>query len=104
MSENHLFDPYDASDPEQIERARQQTEMIEDEKRDFMIGALRTRGGRAWFWGLLMDCGLSLKTIGATAEVTQFFDGKREIGWQLMRTLATANPEGFALMLKEHNV
>ena len=97
---------YDASDPEQVAKAEAARSLRESQLRQVEAAILATPQGRMWVWSILSgDCHLWEKKIAISGQHEQgFFDGQQAIGQGLMRRLARANPELFAMMLTENDL
>lgn len=96
---------YDASDPEQIEKAKKAAQQREQEHRNIEAELLDSKPRREWVWAVLRDLHVfeqRLPMSGSEYEAG-ILNGEREAGLRLMRRLARSNPTGFAKMLSEND-
>ena len=89
-----------AADPEQVERAKQKAESLNDRRLNDIREVLNTRRGRRFFWRYLEICGV-YKTSNADQHQIFFNEGMRNIGLQLLADLNEAAPEVYLIMLRE---
>jgi hypothetical protein len=71
---------------------------------DFLVAAMSTSAGRAWFHDLLAKCTIFDGSFSADALLEAFAKGQRNIGLQVYNDIVSNCPDYFVLMMKEANV
>lgn len=94
---------YDASDQEQVNKARQKVGREKKAHLNFVHNILQTPDGRKWYYRLLAECEtLRISYMrGENEKDSGFREGKRFIGFQLMADAKKADPKMFFKMLEE---
>jgi hypothetical protein len=98
-------EPYDAADPKQIEASEKAVQARLEERRQFVMHAMMTPGGRAWFGQFLRDCHTMEKRFSMTGSTleTEYFNGQQSIGQGVLIELVKHSPEGVRIMLLEQD-
>lgn len=93
--------PYDASDPVQVNNARKKAARLERERLDFVKAILDLPQGRKWMWQLLERCYIHSNPValGDTHATYQNL-GRQDIGKSLLAD-AMQFPEEYVQMAKE---
>jgi len=89
-----------AADPEQVERAKQKSESLNDQRINDVREILSTVRGRRFYWRYLEICGI-FRTSNSDSSQIFFNEGMRNIGLQLLADLNEAAPDAYLLMLQE---
>ena len=90
-----------AADPEQVKKAKEKEETLDDRRLNDIREVLNTVRGRRFYWRYLGICGVYRTSL---ADQHQIFynEGMRNIGLQLLADVNEAAPEAYLLMLKEN--
>lgn len=89
-----------AADPEQVQRAKEKQESLNDQRLNDIREVLNTKRGRRFFWRYLTICGV-FRTSNADQSQIFFNEGMRNIGLQLLADVNEAAPDAYLLMLRE---
>lgn len=95
-----LTQPYDASDPEQVQKRRTKAGRRKAEDKKVIKKLLETREGRAWYWELLARAGVFTTSMPSDANAIKmaFAEGRREFGLFLITQVP---PDKLILMMRE---
>ena len=97
-------EPYDASDPKAIKKAQEAVAQRDEERRQVAAAVLGSMQGREWLYQLLRDTGLFKDlTITPSEYANGYSNGRRDVGFSLMRALGRADPVNFAALLVEND-
>lgn len=103
MDEPQVGAPYDAADPEQVERAERAAKRHEKAMRVVVATLLSTPDGRAWMWGHLVSGHIfEASFVAGDPHLTSFRDGERNAMLRLLGDVMRAAPEQYMLMAKEN--
>ena len=89
-----------AADPEQVKKAKQKQESLNDRRLNDVREVLNSRRGRRFMWELLDFCGV-FKTSFADQHQIFYNEGQRNVGLKLLADVNEAAPEAYLLMLRE---
>ena len=92
---------YDATNPEHIERRRQEVAENLAKQQEGLRKILDTYHGRAYIWRQLAECGVFKTSFTGDAEHTFFNEGRRDIGIKMLEEVLTISPKAFTLMQSE---
>ena len=94
--------PYDASDPEAIEKAKAASGLRQSGLDKVLAGLLADYDGREGVWDLLSRCNCYETSFvpGDPGEMA-FREGRRTIGLSLIADVVRTYPEGYVLMQRE---
>lgn len=96
--------PYDASDPEQVNAARREEGRRLKARRGVLKGILRTPAGRAWLYEMLNMCHIyHTSFIPGQPDASAFREGERNVGLKMAGEASAADPENYLLMVREGN-
>ena len=70
-------------------------------RREDLRGLMDDARGRRFVWALLGDAGLFRSSMAHTAELTAFYEGRRDTGLVLLAELMRLCPGQYALMQAE---
>lgn len=98
-----LEQPYDASDPEQVQQRKRDAGRRSRQEREVLRQVMSTIQGRAWLWGLLSGCHMfaSSYTSERTHD-TAFNEGERNVGLKLNSQMLLADPKAYVQMQTEN--
>ena len=89
-----------AADPEQVRKAKQKVESLNDRRLNDVREVLNNKRGRRFIWELLEFCGV-FKTSLADEHVIFYNEGQRNVGLKLLADINEAAPEAYIVMLNE---
>lgn len=89
-----------AADPEQVKKAKQKVESLNDKRLNDVREVLNTRRGRRFMWELLDFCGI-FRTSLANEHQIFYNEGQRNVGLKLLADINEAAPQAYAVMLAE---
>ena len=95
--------PYDASDPEQVNRRKREKGRRDKAKREVMRELLSKPAGRAWLWDVL-SAGRMFQTSFVQGDpcATAFNEGQRNMALRLTAEAVTVAPDSYLLMMREN--
>lgn len=93
-----LTQPYDASDPDQVQKRRTKAGRRKAEDKKVIEKLLETREGRAWYWSHLEAAGVFQTSFSSDALAMAFKEGTRNFG---LRLLAEVPADKMLLMMRE---
>jgi len=95
-------EPFDASDPDQVQRAKRDEGRRLKEMQDAIRGLLGKPAGRLWMWRLMQHCNLTRSSHSpGDPYQTAYNEGARAVSLILNSDLSQADPKMYALMIKE---
>lgn len=99
---NNLEPAYDASDPKEVNRARQKASRRRSAELDIIRGVMTTQAGRAWFYRYLGTFGVFQTpfTAGQT-DTTAFKSGLQHAGHIMQEDIMRAAPDLYMKMCQE---
>ena len=92
---------YDASDPEQIKKAKAAAELRALASREVIKSVMASPHGRNWIWDLLSVGHLYETSFDPDLGRMAFKEGERNYALQLLAQVTTASPDGYAQMMAE---
>lgn len=93
---------YDASDENQVKKARKQAELDNALKLDEIRKVMQSVPGRAWIYSWLERCHcFSTSFVQGFPDATAFGEGERNIGLQLLVDVQVAAPDLYLTMIQE---
>lgn len=103
MQENDRDAPsaFDASDPELVAAAAEEARRAARRDTDTLRQLLGVKQGRAWLFRLLTSCHIFQTSFDNDALRMAFREGERNVGLRLLAESQSADPDLFALMMKE---
>jgi hypothetical protein len=94
--------PYDANDPEQVNKARQRSGRKRKDRLRFVQAAMEHAEGRAWFYDLLTACHIyHTAFLPGQPDATAFRLGEQNIGNRILADIQACAGENYLVMLKE---
>lgn len=94
--------PYDASDPEQVNNRKRSAGRRKADERKFLREVLDKPAGRNWMWGLLEFCNaFDVGFVAGDPYATHLNLGMRNVGLKLIADISEVAPEAMTRMLKE---
>lgn len=98
-----MAEQVNAADRKQVTDAKRREKSLEEREIGDFRTIVATRAGRRFIWRYLGRCGVFESSfIPEQKEAATFFrEGERNIGLQLLAEINRAQPEAYALMLKE---
>lgn len=91
-----------AADPDQVEKAKEKSESLNDQRLNDVREILNSVRGRRFYWELMVKCGIfDTRFAGESSNTTAFNLGERNIGLQLLAAVNEAAPEAYTIMLRE---
>ena len=93
-----------ASERKSIRRAEKLAAETERARIEFVVAAMSTIQGRAYFHALLSNCGIFDGSFSGDALVEAFTKGQRNIGLMIYNDIVTHCPDSFVTMMKEAQI
>lgn len=94
--------PYDASDPSQVNQRNRDAKRRAIRHREVLGGIMSSSNGRAWLWDFLGGCHMFVTSYTSErTHDTAFNEGERNVGLRLNAEMQRF-PEQYLLMLKEN--
>lgn len=93
-----------ASERKDIRKAEKIAKEIEQKRIDFVVAAMSTVQGRAWFHDLLARCNIFDGTFTHDPHLEAFTKGQRNIGLMIYNDIVANCPDHFVTMMKEANI
>jgi hypothetical protein len=94
---------HNAADPKAVkERARAEKRQHEEAQAD-LRRLLAEPWGRRWMWGLLARSGVFESSFHPSGSQVYFNEGRRVIGLDLLKEIATLCPTEYVTMIEEAN-
>lgn len=102
VAEDEAEAPYNASDPEQVQKARKKSGRKKIERLDFIRIIMGTPRGREWILGVLNLCKIfGNPVIPGDPYLTYHNIGGQNIGKKLLQDINDSSPDFYVLMMKE---
>lgn len=95
---------YDASSRKDIRRAEKAAAELERSHTDFIVAAMSTVPGRAWFYHRLAACACFTDIPSFDPHRDYFSAGRRSVGLQDLAAIQTHCPDQYLQMIREENV
>ncbi|KKK52794.1 hypothetical protein LCGC14_3101320, partial [marine sediment metagenome] len=92
--------PFDTSDAGQVEDRKRASQAAEERRAKEVREVLSTRGGRAFVWRILGKCGV-YHSAPEGSEAMSRFEGRRDVGIQVLKECLTSDPKVYILMQQE---
>lgn len=92
---------YDASDQQQVDKAKAAAGLRELASRDVLKALLSSPAGRNWMWDLLQVGHLYETSFDRDPLAMAFREGERNFALRLLLQVTTATPELYAQMMAE---
>lgn len=92
---------YNASDPQQIEEAKIAQKFESSEKGRFIQTAMKTEGGRRFFYDLLVFCSSFHTPFSIDNNRTNFNCGKQSVGFMILADIQEHAPDEYLVMCQE---
>lgn len=93
-----------AAERKDIRRAEKYAAEVSRARVEFIVAAMSTKQGRAWFHELLIQCSLFNDPYTGEALLDNFVKGQRNIGLAIYNDIVTACPDQFIMMMKEAQI
>ena len=93
-----------ASERKDIRRAEKLAAEQERKRIEFVVAAMDTAPGRAWFHQLLSNCAIFDGSFTGDALVEAFTKGQRNIGLMIYNDIVSNCPDSFVQMMREANI
>ena len=93
-----------ASERKDIRRAEKISAEFERQRVDFVVAAMGTKQGRAWFHNLLAACAIFDGSFSGDALLEAFIKGQRNIGLMVYNDIVGNCPDHFVTMMNEANI
>jgi hypothetical protein len=71
---------------------------------EFVVAAMDTKQGRAWFHNILSVCGIFDGSFSGDALLEAFTKGQRNIGLMIYNDIVTHCPDQFVQMMREATI
>lgn len=95
-------EPYDTSDPQQVNTARKKSARTRADRMEFVAAAMTTPQGRAWFYDIIEFCHCFKTSFSGDPYVTAFNSGEQNIGLRILDDIQMAAPEFYLTMITEN--
>lgn len=93
-----------AAERKDIRKAEKIAKEIDRKRVDFVVAAMSTVQGRAWFHDLLVRCAIFDGTFTGDSHLEAFTKGQRNIGLMIYNDIVANCPDYFVTMMKEANI
>jgi hypothetical protein len=93
-----------ASERKDIRRAEKLAAELERKRIDFVVAAMDTIPGRAWFHDFLSRCHVFADPFTGDALLEAYSKGERNIGLGVYLDIVTHCPDSFVQMMREANI
>lgn len=94
---------YDASNRKDIRRAEKAARQAELDQANFLIAAMSTREGRAWFYTQMEECHIFSDPFIGDPYREAHNKGERNVGLRYFAAISRYCPDSYILMIKEAN-
>lgn len=91
----------DAGHQHSVETAKKRSRRLAAERDATLAGILEVPQGRRLLWWLLEQSHIFVPSMAATAELTAFREGERNVGLILLDRVMAVAPDAFAAMQAE---
>lgn len=103
QAEEEQEQPYDTSNPEEVNKARKKSARTRSDRLQFVQAAMSVDQGRAWFYDLLNRCHVFRNPfISDSSHGTAFRCGEQNIGLMILADIQDAAPEHYMTMVSEN--
>lgn len=93
---------YNASDPEQVNKARKKSARARKEELDFIVAIMSNKAGRRWLFNLITTCNpFGNPVIPGDTHLTYHNIGAQNIGKKLLQDINEGAPKEYILMMQE---
>jgi hypothetical protein len=93
-----------ASERKDIRRAEKAAALAERSRTEFVVAAMGTVQGRAWFHDLLVRASIFDGSFTGDALLEAFAKGQRNIGLMIYNDIVSNCPDSFVQMMREANI
>ena len=93
-----------AAERKDIRRAEKHAAEVDRARIEFIIAALSSKQGRAYFHTLLSACSIFDGSFSGDALLEAFIKGQRNIGLMIYNDIVTHCPNQFVMMMNEANI
>ncbi|KKM17596.1 hypothetical protein LCGC14_1674210 [marine sediment metagenome] len=91
----------DVGDPVQVKKKKTKIQLLREREVEDLKVILNSAGGRDFVWRLLSQCGNYKISFTGDNNLTNFNEGKRQIGLWLLAEIGEANPHVYIQMQSE---
>ena len=98
---NNSTPAYDAGDAHHVERRRKSAKATRLQRHDDVRWLMGDARGRRFTWDLLAKAGVFRSSMGPSAELTAFNEGRRDLGLAVLADLMRLCPEQYGRMQAE---
>ncbi len=95
-------EPYDTSDPEQVNKAKKRASRKREDRLKFVAAAMQHPEGRAWFYDQLVFCKVFSTPYTENPYDTAFRCGQANIGLRILADIQDAASKEYLLMIEEN--
>lgn len=96
------LEPYDASDPAAINKARQKAQRRHDAEMKVVRGAMMTVEGRRYFYNLMAKCNTFMAPNSDNAHLDAKAIGRQQMGHMVLADVMESSADYFDQMWKEN--
>lgn len=93
--------PYDTSDPETVNKARQKAGRQKRSDASVVGALMETKQGRAWIFGILDAAHIYQPSFDRDPHVTAFREGERNLGLRILSEVQSSAPREYTSMIEE---
>jgi hypothetical protein len=101
MEDTNDTTPYDAGDRRHVERREKTAKRAHQQRNEDFRWLMGDARGRRIVWDLLARAGLFRSSLAASAELTAFNEGRRDLGLVTLADVMRLCPEQYARMQAE---
>ncbi len=91
-----------ASDSQQIKRATRDEKELRRREREDIKFLLSDGRSRRFLWKQLCKCGIYKTSFGEGNDTTNYYEGQRSIGLELLSEILDVDPEGYTKLIEEN--
>jgi hypothetical protein len=95
---------YNANNRKDIRRAEKAAALEQEKRVNFIVAAMSTEQGRAWFHRLLSDCRIFSDPFTGDALLEAHNKGERNIGLRVFADIMANCPSYYVTMMTEANI
>lgn len=92
---------FNAADRKSVRKAEKAANLAARLSADFVVAAMSTQPGRAWFWAKLGRCKVFHSSFTGEALSSAFAEGERAVGLEILAEIMANCPEQYVLMAQE---
>ena len=92
---------YDAGNPRHVERRQKSAKTTRLQRNEDVRWLMGDARGRRFIWNLLAKAGVFRSSMGLSAELTAFNEGRRDLGLAVLADLMRLCPEEYGRMQAE---